>query len=114
MQGVKVCKPLHLVAGRPSFGSSNLNQMFPVAADQTCTPVGRNFGTHLCRILFNFCYILGMSSVNGSLEVTKQHLGRVEGVFSSVEAILLLIYVCALGRCPVASPVPAFELQFAD
>ena len=27
-----------------------------------------------------------------------------EGVFSSVEAILLLIYFCVLGRCPVASP----------
>ena len=27
-----------------------------------------------------------------------------EGLFSSVEAILLLIYFCVLGRCPAASP----------
>ena len=85
--------------------------MFSVVADQTCKTVRRNFGPFLFTELFQFHNILGMSGVTHS-EVMPQHLSRVEvrtdwdtpeGIFSSVEAILLLIYFSVLGHCPVAS-----------
>ena len=107
----KVCEPLDLISGWPSFGNNNLNQTFSVVADQTCTTVRRNFGPF--TKLFQFSNILGMSGVNYSRGLgTAYQSGwgqdsdwaTPEGVFSSVEAILLLIYFCVLGRCPVASP----------
>ena len=58
--------------------SSNLNQMFPVVADQTCTVVRRNFGPFRFTKLFKFSSILGMSCVSCFLEVMPQHLNWFE------------------------------------
>ena len=109
----KICEPLDLITGWPSFSSNKLNQMFSVVVDQTCTMVRRNFRPFIFTKLFQFSNVLGMSGVNCSGgHATASQLGwgqdsdwpTPEGVFSSVEAILLLIYFCVLGRCPVASP----------
>ena len=62
----KVCEPLVLITGCPTFGRNNLNQKFSVVADQTCTTVRRNFGPFLLTKLFQFSNILGMSGVNRS------------------------------------------------
>lgn len=50
--------------------------MSPVAADQTCTMVRRNFGSFLSTKLFQFSNFLGMSGVIHPLEV--MHLNQVE------------------------------------
>ena len=110
----KVCEPLDLITGWPSFGSNNLNHTSSVVADQTCTTVRRNFGPFLFTKLFQLSNILEMSGVNCSLEVMPQHLksgwgqdsdwATSEGVISYFDNILLLIYICVLGRCPVHSP----------
>ena len=39
----KVSEPLELITGWPPVGSNNLNQALPVAVDQTCTSLRRNF-----------------------------------------------------------------------
>lgn len=109
----KVCEPLELITRWPSFGSNNLNQTFPVVADETCTIASRNFRPFLCKKLFQFSNIFGMPGKNRSLEAMTQNLNWVEvrtqdcatreGVFSYVEAILFMIYFYALSHCSVAS-----------
>lgn len=55
------------------MSSNDLNQTFPVAVDQTCTPVRSDFGLLLLAKLFKFNQVVWMSAVNGSQEVCPQH-----------------------------------------
>lgn len=114
-----VCKPFDLKTGLPSFGGNNLNQSFPVVPDEYWITVNTVleyciFRPFLFTKVFHFGNILGMSGATCSLVVMLQDLSgwgqdsnraTLEGVFSSVEAFRFLIYLCALGRCPIASPI---------
>ena len=55
----KACELLDLITVWPSFGSNNLNPIFPVVADQTCTTFKRNFGTFLFTNCFSSAIFLG-------------------------------------------------------
>jgi hypothetical protein len=106
----KVCEPLDLITGWPSFVSNNLNQIFSaVVTDQTCTNGQKEFWTiPLYKIVSVlqyswdvWCEQLSWGHSTASQLGWGQDSDRAtpEGVFSSVHAILLLIYFCALGRC---------------
>ena len=94
----KVVEPSDLITGRPSLGNNNLNQTFPVVADQTCTTGRRNFGAFLFTKLFQFSKILGVSRVNCSLNVMPQNLnGLRSGLWlghSKTQIIFLLKPFC--------------------
>lgn len=85
-------------------------QMFPVAADQTCTILRRKF-VPFCKKMVQLSNILGMFSDSPSWgHVTASQPGcqdcdTPKGVCSSVETFLLLIYLYALGPWTVASSV---------
>ena len=107
----KVCEPLDLITGWPSFGSNILNQTFSVVADQACTTVRRNFGPFLFTKLLKFswdvwCELLSWCHTTASQSGWGQDSdwATPECVFSSVEAILLLIYFRVFCHRPVASP----------
>lgn len=73
-------------------GGGDLNQSFPVVAEQASTAVGQNFGPFPVTKLFVLCKILCKSGLIGRLEMGKL----------SVDSVQLLIYVCALDHHPVA------------
>ena len=78
----KVCEPLDLITSWPSFGSNNLNQTFPVVADETASStVRRNFGPFLFTKHFQSSNILGMSGVNRSLCATAVSFGVRSGLW---------------------------------
>lgn len=63
--------------GWPSFGNNNLNQMFPIVADETYTASG-GILDHSALQNCQFSNILEMSGVDVFLEVMPQHLHQVD------------------------------------
>ena len=105
----KVCESLDLITGWPSFGNNNLNQKFPVVADQICTTFRGEFWTILVYKTVSdqqyswdvWCESLPWGHVTAFKSVWGQDSDRAapQGWFSSV-IVHLLLY---LGRCPVPS-----------
>ena len=102
----EVCEPSALKTGWPSFGSNNLNHMFSVVADQTCTTVRRNFGPFLFTKPF---FIVGMMfwclcavPFFSTHSVVCSFLPNKSTVVSSVHRIFCQ-ELCGTSRCTFAN-----------